>query len=104
MGAISPKKTLKKTEELIEQIDGEKQLSSDNMKTLQEKILPFAHAMQSEIIANNQINLGVNFTKIFKNSSLDFSEILKLYIITGGKTNFASMNSFEQLGVYAFMS
>ncbi|MDD5197781.1 MAG: hypothetical protein PHN60_02880 [Candidatus Gracilibacteria bacterium] len=104
MGAISPKKTLKKTDELIEQIDGEKQLSSDNMKTLQEKILPFAHAMQSEIIANNQINLGVNFTKIFKNSSLDFSEILKLYIITGGKTNFSSMNSFEQLGVYAFMS
>lgn len=32
-----------------------------------------------------------------------FSEIIKIYIATGGKTNLASMNSFEQLALYTSM-
>ncbi|EKD30513.1 MAG: hypothetical protein ACD_78C00025G0001 [uncultured bacterium (gcode 4)] len=97
-------KVLDTPEKLMGTIDWEKHwLKEAELKDIKEKIIPFAFAIQKEMASNSSLNLWVDFQSILWNNPLMFSEIIKIYIATGGKTNLASMNSFEQLALYTSM-
>ena len=79
-------KILNTPDNLIKTIEWENHwLEINELKDMKEKIIPFAFKIQEEILKNKKLNLWVNFWPMLQKTPLMFSEIIKIYIVTGGK-------------------
>ncbi|EKE27780.1 MAG: hypothetical protein ACD_3C00154G0023 [uncultured bacterium (gcode 4)] len=76
-----------------------KELNDEDKKIITEKIIPFWLKIGNTI--NTKFNLWEDLTGYFNENSLSLSQVISLYIITWGNSDYDKMNSLEKTYLYA---